>query len=128
VLAGVGEANEGAEPAAQPLGVVARLDDRLLHLRAQQPQLVADDPAVERLLGREVLVEDRLGDPGRVGDRLHGRAPVAVPREQVAGDLEELGTAGGSGEAYPGLRHGGWSSLAFLRLAGHPTDRYVTDQ
>jgi len=45
---------------------------------------------VQLALGREVLVDQRLGDPGRAGDLLQRRAVVAAGAEDLLGGDEEL--------------------------------------
>ena len=47
----------------------------------------------ERLLGREVLVDDRLGAAGGRGDLARARAVEAVAREQRARGLDDRGAA-----------------------------------
>ena len=53
----------------------------------------------ERLLGREVLVDDRLGAAGGRGDLARARAVEAVAREQRARDLEDQRAALVGGQA-----------------------------
>ena len=57
-------------------------------------------PEVQLLLALEVLVEDRLGHPRPDRDLLHGRAVEAVLGEHLAGDQQELGSAGLGGQAF----------------------------
>ena len=45
--------------------------------------------AVERLLGREVAVDDELGDAGRRRDLVHRRRRVAGVREGLGRGLED---------------------------------------
>ncbi len=49
-----------------------------------------DQFQVERPLGGEVLVEQRLRHAGRLGDVVHGRGAVAPLCEELQGDGEEL--------------------------------------
>ena len=49
-----------------------------------------DQLQVEGPLGGEVLVEERLGHPGRLGDVVHGRGPVAPLGEELQGHRDQL--------------------------------------
>ena len=71
---------------------------------------VAEQLGEELALGPEVLVEHRLGDPGGVGDGVHRRALVAVVRELLEGDVEQLLAPLGGGQAGHQRRLGGRSS------------------
>ena len=76
---------------------------------------------VEGPLGLEVLVDQRLGHPGRLGDVVHGGGGVAVLGEEGEGDVEELAAPGVGGEAAPpwgcGAGSAGSGSAVGLDLA-----------
>ena len=59
----------------------------LLHALVEQRQ-------VELLLAGEVLVEDRLADPGPLRDLVHRRRVVAAGDEDLHGRVEQLAAAG----------------------------------
>ena len=80
---------------AGPLGVGGGLDDAGHQLGGEHVhQLEVEGP-----LGLEVLVDQRLGHAGGLGDVVHGGGGVAVLGEERQGHLEELATSGVGGEA-----------------------------
>ena len=80
-LAGVGRGRALGEP----------LED-LLRVALEQRR-------VQVLLRREVLVDQRLGDAGLLGDLVDRRGVVAAAREHVEGGVEDRGAAVGGAEA-----------------------------
>ena len=84
-----GGRRRGCRPAAPPATVTgpaanaARQLDRLLLERRREVGLLA----------REVVVEERLGDPRLAGDRRHRQRVVVVPREQRGAELEQPAAA-----------------------------------
>ena len=68
--------------------------------RRQQPVAdLVEQRHVQILLGVEVLVEHRFGDPGGFGDVVHRGAMEAVSGEHLDRDVEDLFAAGGSGKS-----------------------------
>ena len=67
--------------------------DRLDDAAHDVVHLAVDDHRVEAFLAAEVLVDDRLGDLGALGDLLDRGRLVAALGEDRAADLDELGTA-----------------------------------
>ena len=61
---------------------------------AQLARGLADDGHVEVALGREVVVEQALGDPGLRGDVVDGDLVVGALAEQLETDVDELAPAG----------------------------------
>ena len=60
--------------------------DQLLHALVEQRE-------VELLLAGKVLVEDRLADPGPLGDLVHRRRVIATGDENLHGRVEQLAAA-----------------------------------
>ena len=84
-----------SRPSREGLGGRHRLGDGLLELGAHVGEQLAEQLA----LGSEVLVEDRLGDPGRLGDVVHRGVVKAPFREDPECDLDELAAPVSGGEA-----------------------------
>ena len=99
----VGLVGDPSEPRGEaPLGLLARVrrggrrrDDR----GAQPVTDVVEQREVQLALGREVLVEHRLGDARRLGHVVHRRAVEPPPREHAESRSEELLAPGGGGES-----------------------------
>jgi hypothetical protein len=72
--------------------------------------LAVDDDRVEPLLAAEVLVHDRLGDAGALGDLFDRRRLVASLREHRTTDLHELRPPRRGGEPRAGRCGGVFSS------------------
>src|SRR5262245_25913933 len=69
--------------------LLERRGDRLGDVR-QHPLLLAGEQGAEKLLlARIAVVDDRLRDPGGVGDRRHRGALVAALAEQLEGAVED---------------------------------------
>jgi hypothetical protein len=95
VLVRLDEAEVGAEAQAQALLVALGQGEGALQRGGELAELSLQQRCVQRVLGREVLVEHWLGDAGRLGDGLHGGTAVAVPGEDPAGHVQQLRAARG---------------------------------
>ena len=71
--------------------------------RAQPLQLDGQERRSDLVLGPEVVVERRLGDAGRRGDRLHRAAPEAVLGEGAGGAGQQAGAGAAHRVARPGV-------------------------
>ena len=117
----VDEPEERPEPESDLVrgvgGLGRGLGDRLEQLRAD----VVEELEVERPLRGDVLIEHRLGDPGRVGDVVHRGLVEAVLGEQPEGHPEQLGSPAGGRQAlgHDGVIVPGPSGSAGL-LSGRP--------
>ena len=93
------ERQERVDPAAQPLlprgpGLGVRLQPA-----EDLGRVRVDELGVQLALGREVLVDQRLGDARRLRDLLERRAVVARPAEDLARRRQQLVAALGRAEA-----------------------------
>ena len=78
--------------------------------------MLVEQGEVEVELAREVLVEHRLGDPGPVGDLVHGRRVVAGLDEDGLRGVEQLGAALAARHPLPaGAWCACWSCVSFCR-------------
>ena len=95
---------------AGALGRRGRLHDAVDHGVGEDVEQLE----VEGALGLEVLVHERLGDAGGLGDVVHGRGRVAVLGEEGERHVEELAAPGVGGQ--PAGRSGGGGRLP-IRVA-----------
>ena len=108
------ELEVGGDGPVDPRLVVgpARLEGRP-HERLERVAVLVQQRQVEIELAREVLVQNRFGDTGAVGDLVHGRGVIAGLDEDGLGGIQQLGapltarhplSAGGvgAGHARPG--------------------------
>ena len=94
------ETEVGAEPELDPFATRRGAARRFGEQREQLPPGVFEELDVERPLAREVLVQHRLRDAGRLGDLVHRGCVEALLREAVARDVEELLAALIGGQAH----------------------------
>ena len=93
---GIGRAGRGlqkrGEPALEEGGHPVDLDrvrERVAHGGEEAALLPLEQGAEELLLAGVALVDDRLGDPGGVGDRVHGGAGVAALDEEAKRGVQD---------------------------------------
>ena len=93
------ELEVGGDGRGDPLLVVVVDGQGLADERRRARGVLVEQGEVEVELAGEVLVQNGLGDPGPLGDVVHGGRVVAGLDEDVLGRLEQLGAAGGPRQA-----------------------------
>src|SRR4029077_10003275 len=108
--------------AGRPFG--DRLDDAIQDVL----DLPVDHDRVEPLLASEVLVHDRLGDAGALGDLLDRRRLVAALREQPTSDLDQLCAPRRRREAWPASRGCVFAHLTSMLRSRKVRNRNLRDR
>src|SRR4051812_13437562 len=80
---------QGARRLLEQLARMAT-DERVGDVVEQPTDLAVDDDGVQTFLAAEVLVDDRFGDAGTLGDLLDAGAVEALAGEQRPADVEQL--------------------------------------
>jgi hypothetical protein len=89
----------GLERRVDPLPVVRGGAQRGGDAIGEPLHALVEQRQVELLLTGEVLVKDRLADPGTFGDLVHRRRVIAARDEDLKGGIEQLAAAGEPGQA-----------------------------
>ena len=116
------EREERVDAVAQALLAVLPALHRRLDAGEDLGRLGVEQRAVQLALGGEVLVDQRLGHAGRVGDVVERGAVVAAAAERLLrGREDDLAALGGGHATTGGGRHGGASGRWRQRLRlGYP--------